>query len=334
MKHIFLLSKENIELAKAEVLALTNYTKYDMVENLLILETDKKGLENRLAYTHRIYRFLFETNYKGLVEKMQCFDWQSVYNNNFCLRIEHLDATLCTNQPNRRKIASADTASFSEKELAGNVWRKLKKPKVNLTNPKTKIELFFSKNKVICGLLLSEISNDFNERKAHLRPGFSPVSLHPRLARALVNICGIKKGETLLDPFCGTGGILIEAGLMGIKAVGYDIDDEMLGKAKENIRFYNLKNIKLIKQDATKIAEKYDYIVTDFPYGKNTKKVDLLKLYKHFLLTLKKILRKKAVIVFPDFVNFKKLLKKFKIEQEFSYYIHRSLSKRIVVIKK
>ena len=46
-------------------------------------------------------------------------------------------------------------------------------------------------------------------------------------------------------------------------------------------------------------------------------------------------MKKKAVIVFPDFVNYRKLLKKagFKIEKEFEQYIHRSLSRKVVKVK-
>ena len=68
----------------------------------------------------------------------------------------------------------------------------------------------------------------FEERKVQHRPFFSPISLHPKLARVLVNISAIKRDETLLDPFCGTGGILIEAGLIGAKVIGSDIEEKMI----------------------------------------------------------------------------------------------------------
>ena len=35
---------------------------------------------------------------------------------------------------------------YSEKELASYVWRNVKKPKVNLDNPKTPIQIFFTRN--------------------------------------------------------------------------------------------------------------------------------------------------------------------------------------------
>ena len=75
-----------------------------------------------------------------------------------------------------------------------------------------------------------------------------PTSLHPQLARCCVNLTGIKKDETLLDPFCGTGGILIEAGLMGLNCIGGDISDWVLKKCRENIKESGL-NIEVKQQE-------------------------------------------------------------------------------------
>ncbi|MBS3125240.1 hypothetical protein J4211_03230 [Candidatus Woesearchaeota archaeon] len=96
---------------------------------------------------------------------------------------------------------------------------------VDLENPGTQIQFFFTKSHIYCGKLLWEQYERFEERRAHLRAAHSPVSLHPKLARAMVNLTGVKTG-ILLDPFCGTGGILIEAGLMGFPVVGCDIDEK------------------------------------------------------------------------------------------------------------
>jgi len=59
---------------------------------------------------------------------------------------------------------------------------------------------------------------------------------------------------------------------------------------------------------------------------------NLERFYLLFLKNLRKGLKKNAVIVFPSFVNYKKLLRqsKFKIEMEFKIYVHRSLTRKIV----
>jgi len=46
---------------------------------------------------------------------------------------------------------------------------------------------------------------------------------HPQMIRALLNIIGLNKGNTVLDPFIGSGTTAVEAQLLGINCVGIDI---------------------------------------------------------------------------------------------------------------
>jgi len=46
---------------------------------------------------------------------------------------------------------------------------------------------------------------------------------HPQMIRALLNIIGLNKGCTVLDPFIGSGTTALEAQLLGINCVGIDI---------------------------------------------------------------------------------------------------------------
>ena len=45
---------------------------------------------------------------------------------------------------------------------------------------------------------------------------------HPQMIRALSNIIGLKRGETVLDPFIGSGTTAVEAQLLGVNCVGVD----------------------------------------------------------------------------------------------------------------
>ena len=153
----------------------------------------------------------------------------------------------------------------------------------------------------------------FEKRKSHLRPRPSPISLHPKLARALVNLTGAEENEIITDPFCGSGGILIEAGLMGMKTIGYDINKKMIWKSMVNLKHYKIKNCKLEVKDFFKINKKYKYIVSDLPYGLNTNimqnirvtksnrnkmKKYLEEFYSKIIKKLEKIRIKKVVIIF------------------------------------
>ncbi|WP_319526554.1 DNA methyltransferase [uncultured Desulfosarcina sp.] len=45
---------------------------------------------------------------------------------------------------------------------------------------------------------------------------------HPQMIKALINIMGLKPGDTILDPMMGSGTVPIEASLMGINSIAVD----------------------------------------------------------------------------------------------------------------
>lgn len=45
---------------------------------------------------------------------------------------------------------------------------------------------------------------------------------HPQLVRAALNIIGLRPGDTVLDPFVGSGTTALEAQLLGVNCVGFD----------------------------------------------------------------------------------------------------------------
>ncbi|MBI2657274.1 methyltransferase domain-containing protein [Candidatus Woesearchaeota archaeon] len=370
MESLFLLSGDYPDMAKGEIFSLFGLKKAKSAGRLLIADLDAALLKNqlkRLALSKSVFRLLFECDVSDIGKSMKGFEWNSIYKDNFCIRVHYLDdidnnPLKSTNKKiqKSKKSGGSPLASISEKNLAKYVWSSVNKPRVELENPKTSIELFIAKNKAYCGLMIHENREDFGPRKAHLRPFSHPSSLHPKLSRALVNLTGIRENESLLDPFCGTGGFLIEAGLMGIKVLGYDISKSMANGCKENLKYFKIKNYKIAVKNALSIDGKFDYVVTDLPYGLNSNvylgynqktlknksnKISLKtgknqiknigQFYLKFLKKLRKLLGKKAVIIFPSYVNYRNLLKqsKFKIEKEFSIYVHRSLSRKIVRIR-
>jgi tRNA G10 N-methylase Trm11 len=63
------------------------------------------------------------------------------------------------------------------------------------------------------------------------------IALSPRLARTLVNIAGLKPGQSLLDPFCGSGTILVEAYGKSLRCLGVDSRASRVQEARENMRW-------------------------------------------------------------------------------------------------
>ena len=164
--------------------------------------------------------------------------------------------------------------------------------------------------------------------------------MHPKIARALVNITSIKKDGVLLDPFCGTGGILIEAGLMGIKVIGSDIEEKMIEGCKKTLDFYNIKNNKLYCSDISEIQnyiDEVDVVATDLPYGKSTttKGEKMEQLYERAFKTMTKLLKQdgKAVIGLSE-KNFIPLGQKYlKLVEKHELKVHRSLTRYFVVFQ-
>lgn len=56
-----------------------------------------------------------------------------------------------------------------------------------------------------------------------------------KLARMMVNFCEVKEGDTVWDPFCGSGNTLIEALAIGMNVIGSDIDKQAIYGARENL---------------------------------------------------------------------------------------------------
>lgn len=305
MFKVFALSGEHTDIAREEVLALAGKKKHEVIGSLLITEADFDF--SRLAYTKAVYDLLFTCDKSMLKNKMESYPWQDVFRKDFCVRVSG--------------------EGFEERELAGFVWRKLKKPKVNLTNPKTGIHVFVEGEIAVVCLLIQEIRHNFTGHKT--KYSLHQSSIHPRLARAMVNLTGIKKG-TLFDPFCGAGSILIEAGLMGFRVEGYDLSKWMVYKSEKNMKAFRIKGFRIREMDSTKITKRMPYVATDLPYGRST--VISKGLYGKFIPKLKR--SRCAVVGFPDYADYRKIIKNagLKIKREFTYYLNKSISRKIVVI--
>lgn len=73
---------------------------------------------------------------------------------------------------------------------------------------------------------------------------------HPQMIRALLNIIELKQGDTVFEPFSGSGTTLVEAQLLGINSIGIDISPlcAIQGRVKTE-SIYVLDKILEIKED-------------------------------------------------------------------------------------
>jgi len=166
---------------------------------------------------------------------------------------------------------------------------------VNTENPSTRLIGIFSEGFFLFGRLVAEAPpKGLIERKPSGRPFFHPTSLQPKLAGCMINLTRVSAGEVLLDPFCGAGSILIEAGFLDCRAVGADIEAKMVKGARLNLLHYGVDGI-LFRADARKPPLNHvDAVATDPPYGRSatTKGLAPRNLLEEFLHSVVEILRR------------------------------------------
>ena len=81
--------------------------------------------------------------------------------------------------------------------------------------------------------------------------------LPPKLAQILINLCGrLPEGSRVLDPFCGTGVVLQEAGLMGYRVVGTDLNERMVKFTEKNLAWLEKAEF-LTEEEKRDIIERY-----------------------------------------------------------------------------
>lgn len=181
--------------------------------------------------------------------------------------------------------------------------------------------------------------SDLEERRPPKRPFFSPISIHPKFARFMVNISRTKPGDTILDPFCGTGGILIEAGLMGRHVIGSDSSYAMVRGARLNLKYYGISDPVVSRSDVKDLEVKrnVDAIVSDLPYGRNSEVLgeDLKTLYSVSLSKFHALLQrdKLAVLAVSDPDNLDTTGGQFEVMSVTPVRQHKSLTRYFVVLK-
>ncbi|NJE55477.1 TIGR01177 family methyltransferase [Thermococcus sp. 21S9] len=215
--------------------------------------------------------------------------------------------------------------------------------RVNLSRPDTLVRVYCGE-KLYAGIKIRFFDpKDFERRKAHHRPFFRPISLHPRVSRALVNLTKARK--ELLDPMMGAGGILIEAGLLGLKVYGVDIKPEMVEGAEMNLRHYGVRDFELKLGDATRLEElfpgkEFEAVATDPPYGTAATLAGRKReeLYRAVLRSIYNVLRPggRLAIAFPTSFDGKGEAEKLGFKMLGRYYqrVHKSLERYFYVFEK
>jgi len=237
-----------------------------------------------------------------------------------------------------REVESTDL----EQRIGAIILDKVKGTRVKLTNPNLTYFGVLTEDKFIFGPRLAEIhAKPFMNRRPRKRPFFHPSAMPAKLARCMVNLAQPKAGDILLDPFCGTASMLVEAGLIGRKVVGFDVQRRMVRGSLRNLRYYGVDPEGVLRADARHPPMKnVDCIVTDPPYGRSATTLgreigeivtDLLSIAGALIPKGKRI-----CIACPTGVQICKRGEEsgFKRVESHSVYVHRSLTREIAVMER
>jgi tRNA (guanine10-N2)-dimethyltransferase len=308
-----------------------DYTIHLSIDGCLILDIENDAdeiidiLSKRLSMTHHIIKVLGmggagEEEILGVVDS----------------NLPDLEGTYSIRVKKVRDYSTINTESM-ERKIGGIFYKS--GARADLKNPQIRLRVLLSEDKSIFGYLSASIDRSaYEARKPHYKPFFYPGVLMPRVARALVNIA--KPEKFLFDPFCGTGGILVEAGLMGVTVIGGDMQRKILLGAKMNLDHYNI-DYSLMFEDACRLAlrdECMDAVVTDPPYGRSAaiKGGSLEDMLGKSMKEVYRVLKKGKRAVFISERPIEKLAEDavFKVVELHLQRVHKSLTRRILVLEK
>lgn len=143
---------------------------------------------------------------------------------------------------------------------------------VHLGAPDTVITVDVIRDRVFMGVRLA---GEESLHRRWYRVYEHPASLNPAIASAMLELAGLRDGETLLDPVCGGGTIPIEAALFheDIKAICNDVSPEAIRGATMNALAAGVTSrIRFVNEDLAGLpdvlrGESVDVIGADPPYG-------------------------------------------------------------------
>jgi tRNA (guanine10-N2)-dimethyltransferase len=291
-----------------------------------------------LAYTHRASRLLARTD-------------ASIGSARAALRAATIDRSTTTGDRTAtvavraRDVRGATGVSTREAERELGAVLVDRGFAVDLDDPDHELRAVFSDDTCLLGWLAVESVRDYGDRTPTDRPFFQPGGMAPLDARALANIAGAAPGTRLLDPMCGTGGVLLEAGLLGADVVGSDAQWKMARGTRTNLDAYlgsaggsspvdddrPVGSFEVTRADATDLPfreDSFDAAVFDVPYGRQSKiaRHELRDLIAGALSEARRV-APRAVVVADGLLREAALDAGWLVDETFEKRVHGSLTR-------
>ncbi len=263
--HIFLLSGEHPSLPLAELNALLEMgsKSFSFLEKgricrvSVLWDADPSSVLARASMVKLCLLELIppKRDPRNLLDAFPSIDWSFLEGKTFAIRV--------------KGVGRKGPISLSGK--LGEIILKNVKAEVDLSHPDFEVFVLVGE-KLYTGLKLASYNpRQFYERRIGKRPFKHPSALKPKISRCMVNLARAKPGDVFFDPFCGAGSLLIEAGLLGCRVIGSDLNAKLLRGARENLRFYDLEDFCLVVADSAFLPfSSLGPLATDLPYGRRS----------------------------------------------------------------
>jgi tRNA (guanine10-N2)-dimethyltransferase len=230
-----------------------------------------------------------------------------------------------------------------ERTIGKSILRQTKGSQVHLKTPQKTFLGVLSNGRFIFGLKKAEVkAGEFVRRGTRGKIFTHSAAMPPKLARCMVNLAQPKTGDLLLDPFCGTGSFLVEAGSLGCRVLGFDVLRSMVKGSLRNLKACGLKPESLIVADAQNLPLRegsVDCVATDPPYGTSATTLGRgsREVFESFLASVAGIVKKrrKVCLAAPETVQVKEIGERLGLKHKESHfiYVHRSLTREIAVFQ-
>jgi tRNA (guanine10-N2)-dimethyltransferase len=209
--------------------------------------------------------------------------------------------------------------------------------RVDLEAPSIDFRLLVGEEFVL-GRVMHRVDRARLEATKVARRSFSlPISLHPKYARALVNLSRVPMAGKVLDPFCGTGGILWEAAAIGLRPFGFDRDRNMVMGCRSVHHDAEVED-RLVIADVGHLPVQpgsVHGIATDPPYGRasSTMGESLERLYSRAFDSFATVLPRRAIasVVLPSERIIEMGESRMDLIEQHSLRVHRSLVRHFCV---
>lgn len=290
------------------------------LQGRVLIETKEKNLEKifKLRSIYHITKFIESFGVEGSKKGLE-----KIYENLKRIEIEDLKKANSF-RVTAERIGKHEFTSVQIQKFAGQALVEKYNKKVDLENFDVNVFVEVVGTKCWVGVRLTRESL----HKRFKKPFNHPAAIKAPLAYAMLRLAEIKKGEAILDPFCGGATLPIEAAQVWdgkIKIFASDINKGFLEGAKKNAKAAKVKRYITFKlADARKLEENFseiDKIITNPPYGVRVGRGNLKPLYSKFLISASNILEKDGKIVIINlkansFRNIVFTTKKFTISHE------------------